>query len=109
MERGEDLLPVGSQRGALRDPFFGDGEGVQVEAVELVALDNPEQVAALYGAAPVTLASGKSRAVAIRYSAKNPARVAITGFADNSRHSSGWAANAYKRARARDARHPPTP
>lgn len=48
--------------------------------------DNPEQVAALCGAAPVTRASGKSRAVAFRYSANKPARVAITGFADNSRH-----------------------
>ena len=57
-----------------------------MEAVELVALDNPEQVAALCGAARVTRASGKSRAVAFRYSAKKPARVAITGFADNSRH-----------------------
>lgn len=95
MERGEDLLLGGSQRGALHDLFFGDGEGVQVEAVELVAQDNPEQVAAFCGAARVSRASGKSRAVAFRYSAKNPARVAITGFADNSRRSSGWAANAY--------------
>ncbi len=67
-------------------PFFGVVRVPRWRRLSSVALDNPEQVAALYGAAPVTLASGKFRAVAIRYSAKNPARVAITGFADNSRH-----------------------
>lgn len=49
--------------------------------------DNPEQVAALCGAAPVTKASGKSRTVGFRYTANKQARVAITSFADNSRHS----------------------
>ena len=68
--------------------------------------DNPEQVAAMCGAAPVTKASGKSRTVGFRYTANKPARVAITGFADNSRHSSAWAADTYRRARARGARHP---
>ncbi|WP_082807792.1 transposase [Janibacter terrae] len=68
--------------------------------------DNPEQVAAMCGAVPVTRASGKSRTVGFRYTANKPARVAITSFADNSRHSSSWAADAYQRARARGARHP---
>jgi transposase len=68
--------------------------------------DNPEQVAAMCGAAPVTRASGKSRTVGFRYAANKPARVAITGFADNSRHSSAWAGDCYQRARARGARHP---
>jgi len=68
--------------------------------------ENPEQVAAMRGAAPVTRASGKSRTVTFRYTANKPARVAITGFADNSRHSSAWASDAYRRARARGARHP---
>lgn len=68
--------------------------------------ENPEQVAAMCGAAPVTRASGKSRTVGFRYTASKPARVAITGFADNSRHSSAWARDAYRRARARGARHP---
>lgn len=68
--------------------------------------ENPEQVAAMCGAAPVTRASGKSRTVGFRYTANKPARVAITGFADNSRHSSAWASDAYRRARARGARHP---
>lgn len=68
--------------------------------------ENPEQVAAICGAAPVTRASGKTRTVGFRYAANKPARVAITGFADNSRHSSAWAAERYKHARARGARHP---
>jgi transposase len=68
--------------------------------------DNPEQVAAMCGAAPVTRASGKSRTVGFRYTANKPARVAITGFADNSRHSSAWANDCYRRARERGARHP---
>jgi transposase len=68
--------------------------------------ENPEQVAAICGAAPITRASGKTRTVAFRYAANKPARVAITGFADNSRHASGWAAQRYNQARARGARHP---
>jgi transposase len=68
--------------------------------------ESPEQVAAICGAAPVTRASGKTRTVGFRYAANKPARVAITGFADNSRHSSAWAADRYRQARARGARHP---
>ncbi|USQ77778.1 IS110 family transposase [Ornithinimicrobium cryptoxanthini] len=62
--------------------------------------DNPEQVAALCSAAPVTKASGKSRTVGFRYTANKQARVAITSFADNSRHSSAGASDCYRRARA---------
>jgi transposase len=68
--------------------------------------ENPEQVAAMCGAAPVTKASGKSHNVGFRYTANKPARVAITSFADNSRHSSAWASDSYGRARTRGARHP---
>jgi transposase len=68
--------------------------------------DNAEQVAAMCGAAPVTRASGKTHTVGFRYAANKPARVAITGFADNSRHSSAWAAERYRQARTRGARHP---
>jgi transposase len=67
---------------------------------------NAEQVAAICGAVPVTRESGKSRTVGFRYAANKPARVAITGFADNSRHSSAWAADRYRQARERGARHP---
>lgn len=58
------------------------------------------------GAAPVTRAPGKSRTVGFRYTANKPARVAITSFADNSRHASTWASDTYQRAWARGARHP---
>lgn len=68
--------------------------------------ENPEQVAAMCGAAPVTKASGKSRNVGFRCTANKPARVAITSFAHNSRHCSAWAGDSYRRARARGARHP---
>jgi hypothetical protein len=44
--------------------------------------------------------------VGFRYAANKPARLAITGFADNSRHSSAWAQQRYLQARARGARHP---
>ena len=68
--------------------------------------DSPDEVAAICGAVPVTKASGKTRTVGFRYAANKPARVAITGFADNSRHASSWAADSYQRARQRGARHP---
>src|SRR4051794_26830538 len=42
--------------------------------------DNPEQVVAMCGAAPVTRASGKTHTVGFRYAANKPARVAITGL-----------------------------
>ncbi|MGI8492003.1 MAG: IS110 family transposase [Acidimicrobiales bacterium] len=86
----------------------------QVSLAQLVAelgplldrCDSAEQVAAACGVTPITRESGKTRTVGFRYAASKPARVAITGFADNSRHSSAWAANRYSQARSRGARHP---
>lgn len=57
------------------------------------------------GAAPVTKAPC-SPATSPSYTGNKPARVAITTSADNSRHCSAWAADTYRRARARGARHP---
>lgn len=65
-----------------------------------------EQFIAETGVVPVTRASGKSRTVAFRYATNRRARIAITTFADNSRHSSAWAAKIYAEARARHKRHP---
>lgn len=65
-----------------------------------------EQLIAEAGVVPVTRASGKSRAVAFRYATNRRARLALTQFADNSRHSSDWAAKIYNDARARKKRHP---
>jgi transposase len=58
------------------------------------------------GAAPVTKESGKARSVHLRWAANTRARDALQTFADNSRHSSPWAAQLYANARARGKRHP---
>lgn len=65
-----------------------------------------EQLIAEAGVVPVTRASGKSRTVAFRFATNRRARVALTTFADNSRHDSDWAAKIYDDARARQKRHP---
>jgi transposase len=64
------------------------------------------QLAAEAGVAPVTYASGKHRGVGFRWACNKRLRLALTCFADNSRHSSPWAATAYHRARARGCDHP---
>lgn len=58
------------------------------------------------GAAPVTKRSGKGKAVNFRWASNAQARKALSTFADNSRHSSAWAAELYRQARARGKRHP---
>ena len=63
-------------------------------------------LAAEAGACPVTHASGKSRGVVFRWACNHRLRAAITCFADNSRHTSAWAAQTYKQARARGCDHP---
>jgi transposase len=67
---------------------------------------DPASAAAEIGAAPVTKASGKGRAVVFRWAANARARDALSTFADNSRHASPWAARLYGEARARGKRHP---
>lgn len=66
----------------------------------------PDQLFAEAGLAPVTYASGKSRGVGWRWACNKRLRAAITCFADNSRRESPWAADIYKRARARGCDHP---
>ncbi len=65
-----------------------------------------EHLAAEAGVAPVTKASGKSRSVGFRWACNRRLRLAVTCFADNSRHASAWAAGVYQRARARGCDHP---
>jgi transposase len=65
-----------------------------------------EQLAAEARSAPVTYTSGKHRGVAFRYACNKRLRRALTCFADNSRHQSPWAADVYRRARARACHHP---
>jgi transposase len=70
------------------------------------AFDHPDAIAALAGITPVTKAAGKQRGVSFRWACNKRPRVAITTFADNSRHSSPWAADIYNRARASGKDHP---
>jgi transposase len=70
------------------------------------AYEHPDAVAALAGVTPVTKESGKHRAVHFRWACNKRFRVAITTFADNSRHASPWAAKIYNDARAAGKDHP---
>jgi transposase len=70
------------------------------------AYDGPDSIAALAGCTPVTKESGKHRAVHFRWACNNRFRVALTTFADNSRHASPWAANIYNNARKAGKDHP---
>ncbi|EST36414.1 IS110 family transposase [Streptomyces roseochromogenus] len=65
-----------------------------------------EQLIAEAGVVPVTRASGKARTVSFRFATNRRARLALTTFADNSRHGSDWAAKIYNDAQARKKRHP---
>ena len=71
-----------------------------------LAYDSPEAVAALAGMSPVTKKSGKYTSVHFRWACNKRFRNAMTCFADNSRHSSPWAADIYARAVARGCDHP---
>jgi transposase len=66
----------------------------------------PDSVAALAGVTPVTKESGKHRTVHFRWACNKRFRVAVTTFADNSRHASPWAAKIYGNARAAGKDHP---
>jgi transposase len=69
------------------------------------AYDSADAVAALAGLTPVTKESGKHRAVHFRWACSTRFRVAVTTFADNSRHASPWAAAVYADATARGHEH----
>lgn len=68
--------------------------------------DSDEHLAAEAGVAPVTYASGKSKAVTFRWACNHRLRAALTCMADNSRHANAWAAGVYAKARARGCDHP---
>ena len=70
------------------------------------AYDGPDSVAALAGCTPVTSQSGKHRSVQFRWACNKRFRVAMTTFADNSRHASPWAAKTYSDARTSGKDHP---
>ena len=79
---------------------------IRAELAEHSAYTGPEAIAALAGLVPVTRASGKHHAVSFRWACNKRLRVAMTTFADNSRHASPWAAGIYRRARASGKDHP---
>ena len=79
---------------------------IRAELAEFDAYTGPDAIAALAGLVPVTRASGKHRAVSFRWACNKRLRVALTTFADNSRHASPWAADIYRRARASGKDHP---
>ena len=70
------------------------------------ACEHPDSVAALAGVTPVTRESGKHRSVHFRWACNKRFRLAITTFADNSRHASPWAAKTYADARSAGKDHP---
>lgn len=86
----------------------------QLNAAQIVAElgQNPDrfqtesQLAAEAGIAPVTRESGKSRTVSFRYACNKRLRVAITGWANNSRFESAWAQRIYVAAMSRGCDHP---
>jgi len=65
-----------------------------------------EHLAAEAGVVPVTYSSGKQRSVVFRWACNHRLRLAITTFADHSRHASPWAADVYRRAMSRGCDHP---
>lgn len=90
-------------------PRIGEINLAQVVAEVGPILDRAtdiEHACAEVGATPVTRASGKSESVNFRWAVHTGARQALMTFADNSRHSSPWAAHHYRDARARGKRHP---
>ena len=107
IEHAVAQLPMGSL--VMSFPRAG-----KINAAQIVAElgDDPARfgteasLASQAGAAPVTHASGRKRGVAFRWAANKRLRVAITTWADNSRHSSDWARGVYRRARARGKDHP---
>ena len=66
----------------------------------------PEALACLAGAAPSTKQSGKVKVVAFRWAVDKQLRGAVIDFAGDSHHANPWAADLYRRARARGHDHP---
>jgi transposase len=65
-----------------------------------------EALGADAGMSPVAIESGKRRAVVFRRACDHRLRAAVSVLADASRHRNLWAADVYRRARARGADHP---
>lgn len=107
IEHAVAQLPTG--RVLMSFPRAGKVNAAQI-AAELgddpARFGSEASLAAQAGVAPVTYASGKKLGVGFRWAANKRLRVAITTFADNSRHSNEWARGVYRRARSRGKDHP---
>jgi transposase len=79
---------------------IGDARGRFPTPSSLAAL------AALAGVAPSTRQSGKVRIVSFRWAVDKQLRDAVCDFAGDSRHANPWAADLYRKARARGHDHP---
>lgn len=61
---------------------------------------------AIAGQAPVAVQSGKKKVACFRWACNKNLRAAVSVLADSSRHHNPWAADIYRRARARGHDHP---
>lgn len=87
----------GSVRAARLLAEIGDARG---------RFPTPESLVCLAGAAPSTRQSGKVKVVTFRWAVDKQLRGAVIDFAGDSHHANPWAADLYRRARARGHDHP---
>ena len=99
--QGRPAGPTAPHRPASTSPNCSPRSGPILDRAS-----SAEHAAAEAGAAPVTRASGKTSSVHFRWAANTEPARPCTTFADNTRHSSPWAAKLYADARARGKRHP---
>jgi transposase len=97
-----------------RDIFTSLPKAGTVRAARLLAeigdargrFPTPDALACLAGVAPSTRQSGKVTIVAFRWAVDKQLRDAVCDFAGDSRHANPWAADLYRKARARGHDHP---
>lgn len=97
-----------------RDIFTSLPRSGTVRAARLLAeigdargrFPTPAALACLAGVAPSTRESGKVRVVSFRWAADKQLRDAVCDFAGDSRRTNPWAADLYRRARAKGHDHP---
>jgi len=107
IEQAVAQLPTG--RVVMSFPRAGKINAAQILAElgdDPARFGSEASLAAQAGVAPVTYASGKKLGGGFRWAANKRLRVAITTWADNSRHSNEWARGVYRRARSRGKDHP---
>jgi len=107
IEHAVAQLPAG--RVVMSFPRAGKVNAAQIVAElgeDPARFGSEDSLAAQAGVAPVTIASGKKRAVGFRFAANRRLRAAITTWADNSRHGNVWASGVYRDARQRGCDHP---